>query len=396
MKRRMRFLAIAAGMASIGCAAAALTGEGALAAALLLMSMVVCGLVLRSARPAGSPGVVMAIGALLSVLAVVAALVVATGYLQVTTPAAFLLLAAFGLCALTVVLWIASSWLPTWPYREAAALGLLTVALSALSLHGLNLITSTPAIPSTNGYVLLYADQSAGEHLYLNVGVTPSPGHGAPTSEFLLVVNPFANKPASWALLMTGDARLRNIAVDHTAIHEQVLTGRAVTTGVLSEAPGQLLWGRLPAGGTADIQGQPLTSWTSHTPAQTAVSLPDFAPGSILNTDTVTMAAIARDLGTPGLSPGGISIAVDAGSVSPLDTVVNAIPPLTDPYHLSWRFTTEVAPAYTLLDQTAQDNLNNYTFALAVLLGVAGSGLLASVQALIKAPISKKDSSAAE
>ncbi len=101
--------------------------------------------------------------------------------------------------------------------------------------------------------------------------------------------------------------------------------------------------------------------------------------------------AIARDLGTPGTSPGGLSIGVDAGHVSPLDTQVTAIPPLTDPYQLSWTFDTETAPEYKLVDQNAQDSLNSYSFALAVLLGAAGAGLLGSIQALVSTAASRKE-----
>jgi hypothetical protein len=86
--------------------------------------------------------------------------------------------------------------------------------------------------------------------------------------------------------------------------------------GILALAPGQLFWGWLPPGGVQQVSGQPTTSYISRNTAQTAVSLPDFDLGSILNTDTATLSAIARDLGTPGTSPGGLSIGVDAGHVS--------------------------------------------------------------------------------
>jgi hypothetical protein len=58
------------------------------------------------------------------------------------------------------------------------------------------------------------------------------------------------------------------------------------------------------------------------------VALPDFDVGSVINTDPASLSAIARSLGTPGTPPGGLSIGVDAGSVSPLDTQVTAIPAL--------------------------------------------------------------------
>jgi len=167
-----------------------------------------------------------------------------------------------------------------------------------------------------------------------------------------------------------------------------------VTTGVLAEAPGQLLWGQVAPGGVEQVSGQPLASYISRDATETAVSLPDFDLGSLLNTDPVTLSTIARDIDTPGTSPGGLSIGVDAGTVSPLNTQVTAIPALSDPYLLSWTFHTETAPTYKLVDQNAQDSLNSYSFALAVLLGAAGACLLASLQSLVSKAASRKERAA--
>jgi hypothetical protein len=190
---------------------------------------------------------------------------------------------------------------------------------------------------------------------------------------------------------MTGDARLTHITAGPARLQRQTLAGHGVSLGALAEAPGQLLWGRLPSGASEEINGQPLSTWAGATASQTAVSLPTFAPGSIQYTDTATLAAIARDLRVRATSPGGISITVDAGNVDPLDTVVRAIPPTTDPYHLYWISSTSIAPAYALKDENAQRVLDNYSFALAIVLGAAGAGLLASVQTIIHVRTATKD-----
>jgi len=240
--------------------------------------------------------------------------------------------------------------------------------------------------------VLFYAAQLSSQPLYLNFNVTPSAGSDIPTSEFMDIVNPSTNRrPAAWAVLLTGGARLTHLDTRGSDVREQELSGRAVTTGVLAEAPGQLLWGEVPPGGVEQFSGQPLASYISRDATETAVSLPDFDLGSPLNTDPVTLSNIARDLDTPVTSPGGFSIGVDAGTVSPLNTQVTAIPALSDPALLSWTFQTNTAPTYKLVDQTAQDSSNSYSFALAVILGAAGACLLASSQSLVSTATSRKE-----
>jgi hypothetical protein len=362
---------------------------------LLLTSMILSGVALRRPGLPGSPPTLAASGVVFAVASTASARVAITGYRQITDPGQLLLLAVFGVCALTVVVLVVVSWLPGWDYREPVLLALQALALGGLSLHGLALLSSALAVPGTSGSVLFYADQLSSQPLYLNFNVTPSPGSGIPTTEFMDVVNPSTNsRPAAWAVLLTGGARLTHLDNRGSDVREQEFSGRAVTTGVLAEAPGQLLWGQVAPGGVEQVSGQPLASYISRDATETAVSLPDFDLGSLLNTDPVTLSTIARDIDTPGTSPGGLSIGVDAGTVSPLNTQVTAIPALSDPYLLSWTFHTETAPTYKLVDQNAQDSLNSYSFALAVLLGAAGACLLASLQSLVSKAASRKERAA--
>jgi hypothetical protein len=364
---------------------------------LLLTSMLFSGRALRGFRPSGH---LFVFGMLLSLFALVtafSAMAVAAGYQQFTDPGQLLLLAVFSLCALAILFMVVMSWLPGWRYREPALLALLTLALGGLSLHGLNLITSVLDIPATTGSVILYADQPTSQHLQVNFQVTPIPFPNPPFPNFVRmeIVDPSTNdKPSSWALLLTGDARLTNVTtLAHQQTVEETLAGGASTAlpeGPVSE-PGQLFWDRLTPGEASLIIGQPITSYISFNATESAVSLPDFMVGSKQNTDNATMSTIIKDLGTPGTSSSGLSFDVDAGSVSPLNEVVTAIPPLTDPSELSWTFDTETAPAYKVIEQDALDSQTSYSFALAVLLGVAGAGLLASIQALVSAAASRKE-----
>ncbi|MGI8447151.1 MAG: hypothetical protein ACR2MP_08240 [Streptosporangiaceae bacterium] len=50
-----------------------------------------------------------------------------------------------------------------------------------------------------------------------------------------------------------------------------------------------------------------------------------------------------------------------------------------------------MAPACTLLDEGAQSTSSSCSFALAVLLEVAGAGLLASAQTFIHIAVSRRD-----
>jgi len=207
--------------------------------------------------------------------------------------------------------------------------------------------------------------------------------------------NPSTNsKSASWAVLMTGGAKLTHLGSRGGKVHEQTLSGQSLGTGVLAQTTGQLFWGQLVPGGVVQVTGQPVASYVNRDATETAVALPDFDLGSTINTDPATLSSIAEKLGTPGTSPGGLSIGVDAGSVSPLNTQVTAIPALADPSALSWTFQTDTAPAYKLVDQNAQNSLNSYSFALAVLLGAAGACLLAGLQTLVGKTRSRKEQAA--
>lgn len=394
--RARLFLATGALLAGAGAGAAAVHHGYIAVGGLLLASLALSGVAVRGPGLTRSPAAFVTAGVVFAAVSVASAWTVVVGYQQVADPYQLLLLAVFGVCGLTVLVLAAASWLPGWNYREPVLLVMQALALGGLSLHGLALLGSTLSVPGISGSVLFYADQPPGQPLYLNVGVTPSPAPGIPTFEFMDIINPSTNtKPASWAVLLTGGARLAHPDGRGSKLREQALPARAATTGVLAETAGQLLWGQVAPGSVEQFSGQPLSSYVSRDATQTAVSLPDFDLGSILNTDPMTLSAITRDLGAPLTSPGGLSIGVDARSVSLLNTQVTAFPALADPRFLSWTFHTETAPTYKLADQSAQDSLNSYSFALAVLLGAAGACLLAGIQALLSASASRKEQPAA-
>lgn len=392
--RARLLLAAGAVLAGVGAGATAVHHGYVAADGLLLASLALSGVAVRG--PARNPAAFVAAGVVFAAVSIASAWAAVSGYQQVADPYQLLLLAVFGVCGLTVLVLAAASWLPGWSYREPVLLVMQALALGALSLHGLALLGSTLSVPGISGSVLFYADQPPGQPLYLNVGVTPSPASGIPTFEFMDIVNPSTNtKPASWAVLLTGGARLAHLDGRGSKVRQQALPGRAAATGVLAEAAGLLLWGQVAPGSVEQFSGQPLSSYVSRDATQTAVSLPDFDLGSILNTDPTTLSRVTRDLGVPSTSSGGLSIGVDAGSVSLLNTQVTAFPALADPRFLSWTFHTETAPTYKLADLGAQDSLNSYSFALAVLLGAAGACLLAGLQALLSASASRKDLPAA-
>jgi hypothetical protein len=382
-------LAAVAVAAGFGAAVAARHQSDIADGSLLLTSMLLSGLALRGLRLFDHRFFFVVLFGFFAAMTVAAGRVAIIDYQQLTDPGQLLLLAAFSLCGLAILFLVVTSWVPGWRYRESALLALLTLALGGLSLHGLNLITSVLDMPVVSGSVILYADQPAGQQLRLYFHVAPLPISEFPGQEYMELVDPSTNtRPSSWAVLLTGDARLMNVTTDaHQKTLEETLAGGASTTDLSGSGPepepGQLFWGQLAPGDFSLISGEPIASYISVNATETAVSLPDFMVGSDQNTDKATMSAITRGLGAPRTSPGGLSIGVDAGSVSPLDEAVTAVPPLTNPSELSWTFNAETAPAYKLIDQNALDSQNSYSFALAVLLGVAGAGLLASIQALV-------------
>ena len=85
----------------------------------------------------------------------------------------------------------------------------------------------------------------------------------------------------------------------------------------------------------------------------------------------------------------GVRVTVRIGvpsTIFPSRTVVKAVPPLADPEKMEWstsNATTELArirPVFSTVDQYSDEVVRNSLLAFAVLLGVAASGLIATVQ----------------
>jgi hypothetical protein len=386
----MPVLVLAAILAGAASGVAALQRHVVWADVLLLIALTFSALAVHGPnRRSGM--VVFGIGAaLFCVLSVSSVSAVSSAVAQVTTPAALLVLGLFALVVAAVVVGVAASWLPRRRYVEPAALGIFTLIVGALSLQGLHLLSVPASMPTTNGFAMLYTRQAPGEKLYLDVTVGPLAE--AEAFEGFVIDNPTGNRPVPWALLIAGDARLAHRDPLSPGVREQPLTLSGQVTGDSHKAPAQLFSGTLRSGTTQGISGLAIGSFSNASTSRTAVSLPDYGSGAYYPLDLPTAIAVVRALHGTITIPPRISVSVDAGNVNPFNTDVHAIPPLTDPAKLSWNTSTYVGPQYTTSDQNAAAENSNYLFALAILLAVAGSGLLASLQAALHAASAgKKD-----
>lgn len=323
----------------------------------------------------------------------------------------FLLQALFGIVAVGVLAWLASTW-KLGQVVEPTALVLVAVILAWLSLQGIGALTAPIDTRQTQpGRAVLLASDPAVE-LRWTIWIEP---------EFDEVRMSISTRDTSvpadfrWAVVLMGTAQLVDIRPDvlvpdtgdgwalgenlDVTAEEVEASNRGVQ--VVARPPDQVndpaseglpdgspvvkvVSGGLNLEGEGSFGGRPIVPLAVQAGARTAVVMPGYSLadpthwGSLRDT-------IAAALGKPPARPDKVDITVDAGYAGLLRTIQNAYPPLAEPSRLLWG-TEDVrnSVSFVLFDQQAEDRARNQLFVIAILLGTATSCVVAALQSALR------------
>jgi hypothetical protein len=310
-------------------------------------------------------------------------------------PTNLLELTVFGICGLGIIMSLLVTWTRGWSYAEPLAIGLVAIALGALCLPGIQLFTKSLHFPNVNGDVLLFATGSASQGLRFYASATPMSGSGSPED---FTVDNLSSHAIHWALLLVADARITQIQASppikqRTLVAtERMRVNLSFYNGVITSVyPAQLFWGVTARTSMSTINGWSLGAFVNKTSDRSAVSLPNYEQGDLSMFAPATGKIIVDALsGKPTLRQlQDFTIKLYDGKLNAFESMTQSNPPFTpdfnDPSAVQWTSHLGISPTYATIDQNAADATTNIIFAFGVLLGVAGSGLIAGVQGVIHA-----------
>jgi len=325
-------------------------------------------------------------------------------------PVDLLLALLLGMFVMGVGLSLAMTWVGKRPLVAPIALGVITVALGALTLQILGPLFKSVAPPNVNGAGLLFISAPPSQPVHLTASLddryaTFSQGFRQYTGEEMmhLSIATSRGRPVRWALLLIGDARIGDVFIgDARTGHVLFMRNcdfhiggpRPVGSRCLPDvqwaghsAPADLFWGTLHGHDSQSLSGRPAANYVNAASSQAAVSLPSYGEGRPQNVDGGTVATIRKVLGTyPVLRSGGdftVTTTVTPGPTL-LNTLTNAMPPLTNPKRFQWQSHSHLLVALETLNHAADDDARNALFILGVVLGGAAGGLLAGLQRFLE------------
>jgi hypothetical protein len=356
------------------------------AAALLLLGMVISAFTLRGTkRRYNWPATIgnLTLFVLQSALAGLATLIQAN---NATDAPSMFEITLFGIFAFGILVCLAATWLRPWRFTESVGVGLVAVALGALCLPGLRLLTQQVSPPYQTGSALLFASGQPDQGLKLLVSVTGV--HEASQSEEFDVSN-LSKHPIRWALLTVGGARIHRYwgVSDGVRVKNFSAAGPNLNTPAIT-ARSQIFYGSLGAGATAYISGTSAENFADSTSDETGVTLPNYDEGFVSFLSPATKTAVINALGEqPAVRRRTLFITrIVASPIFPDDSVASPdqTPSAAPPDGLEWKGS-GYPINFTITNQQAAGAVSNFMFAFAILLGVAGAGVMASLQGAIHA-----------
>lgn len=304
-------------------------------------------------------------------------------------PVMLLEITAFGVIGIAIAVSCAVTWRPELPFAESLAIGLVGVWLGYLCLSALPTFTGSLGYPIVDGQALLFATGTENQKLFLNVSVDPESNQ-----EFFTIAGTVG---IHWALMLTGDARISKIftvpvntkSVKQQEFSEQVNTLRQDV---------ELFSGQFsPDSFEISINGTSGAHFANKTSDRSAVSTPEYGQGDLRDMGPIGR-RIVDSLGrTPSYrTSGDFTTVVESNHLGPFETVTQAIPsldPNLNPTQLQWTGgDLPFGVSYATVDQNAVDSTNNALFVFAILLGVAGACVVASIQGVIHRLLSRERS----
>ncbi len=339
---------------------------------------------LRGPRLRYSRVVTTLIGALCMSQFAAVTLIVARNY-NTRDPRVLLGIIVLGVCSIGVAMCVAVTWVK-WKFAEPLAIGVVAVALGALCVPELRTSTATLNIPNVSGSALLFATGRPGQDLSLRVSTPTS------NRENFIIANGSDKRAIRWVLLLTGDARLHRIhAPLGVAIHV-MSNSIGVPYTTTASATIETLSGRIGKNSSVEIGGSAPRSFVNVTSDRSAYSFPEYGEGDASQIGSYyTENVIDGYLGGNPITRkfGDFTITVTGARLTKFGAVTQLSPyQIADQLTRSgprWTGHSAMSVTYTTSDQEAIDANNNFLVILSILLGVAGAGIITSLQSIIQA-----------
>jgi hypothetical protein len=300
----------------------------------------------------------------------------------------------FCICGLSIIVCLGATWLRTMRFTEPLAIGTVAVAVGLLCIPGLRLASEQLTPPFFTGSVLLFATGHPNQRISLYtgvVGVQDFIGSPPVRGDELLQVNNLSKHPLRWALLVTGEARIPKYKISSPGVGHLELT--ASGSGLSSSSykvAAQLFWGKLAGHRNLSLHGTSEGSFYDSTTDKAAITLPYYNEGRLSDLSSATKATIVSILKASPVyrSASDFTLRISSGPMYPLDSItaasLNPVQNPNNPGFLEWTVHTGTSISYAIEDQGAADVSSNALFVFAVLLGVAGAGVIASLQSTIR------------
>ena len=151
----------------------------------------------------------------------------------------------------------------------------------------------------------------------------------------------------------------------------------------------RLLSGELNKNSEVDIYGSTIHEFSVTTNARTVTWIPGYGEGDLSQLDKTARTAVMTMLKTKPVirAASNFTVRVYDDFVSSLDSITTASPsPETNsdqPGNLEWIGHSYLEVRYVAQDPSSADTISNALFVFAILLGIAGAGILTSMQGFI-------------
>lgn len=358
----------------------------------LLTAMALCAFVLRGPKRHNKK-ILTVIAILLMYIEVLIFLGFAVSGEQSGDAVRLLEVTLFCLGAAGVIVSLAATWLRSWRFFETLAIGFVAIAIGALCLPGLSLLTARLTPPAFTGDGLLFATGRPDQGLDLHVGIVGDQnqiGESGPSREIIQVTNS-AKQPVHWALLVDGGARMHSYTISSSGVKVVDLTASGQDLNVFGSAAGQLFFGMLNGGASVTLEGVPAETYYNSTSDQTAVTFPSYGQGILSGLNEATGAAVVKGLRGPPVvrNESSFTAQITSSPIAALDSIttvsLSPVPDPSQPATLEWTFHNTQSIDYTVQNQGAASASSNLLVAFAVLLGIAGAGIVATLQTMVQA-----------
>jgi hypothetical protein len=300
------------------------------------------------------------------------------GLQHTISPATQLGLTTIGLIGLGIVLAVALTRIRS-AFAEPIAMGLIVISLGALCLPGLRAFTEPFEYPTVHGTALLLATGGSDQDLSLNVAIR------FPDTETFTVSNIQGSRSIQWALVLTGDAQISyrqpKLPSPKLFVSLPVFLRVSATT--------QLFSGTVPASSITTFTGSARKPFFSTTSDRRAAFFPAFGEERLGKVNLAVKPSVLAALRgrQPTIRQKGVFTVSVLARISPSDSVTESSPALvpspTAPARLVWTSHSKLSVMYATVNQPEVDSTNDALFVFAILLGVAGGGLLQSLQEIL-------------